>query len=141
MAPSPRRRARSATASDIAPRDLPPRARDTRAESAREQPRQSGLAGGLPSAACGPYVFSPDAFDIVADAFGRHRSIAQGTFPMRLEAIVAFRSPTPLRRWIRKPGSNETFVFQAIERGVDGAERDRPRRDELFDPVVDGDAV
>ena len=53
------------------------RARGTPAESARARRHRSGLAGGFPASACGPYVFSPDAFEIVADAFGGDAGVPQ----------------------------------------------------------------
>ena len=60
---------------------------------------------------------------------------------MRLESIVTFGASPALGRRNGQPGSDEPFVFQTIEGGVDGAERDGPRRDEFFDPGVDRDAI
>src|SRR5262245_4837982 len=111
-----RHRARTATASDIAPTDRRRRARGTPAESVSAQRHRSGLADGFPASACGPYVFSPDAFKIVADALGRDGGVAQRALARRLELVVALRSATALRRWIGQPRGDEPFVFEPIER-------------------------
>src|SRR5665213_3146905 len=68
-------------------------------------------------------LFTPHFGDAVPDALsgdGRffERPLAQG-----FQAVATFGAPAAFRSRIRQPGLDHAFVFQAVERDVNGAQR------------------